>query len=229
MKNVVYGAWVVLAGCILALSASAEPDSSMKRIEKAYRNFDENNDGKVTQEEFLSFWEARFRATDKNDDGVIDQTEFLDADRFQARDTNKDGVIEFDEDLAMRKRGWSVYSVGKKGWLSLDDYASHARGLRARSGYNRETTFTKMDANHDGILTEDEYLAFWEEYFTNRDANRDDRLNPAEHRHEDSFESFDADRNGTIERQEDALVRKKYFQELDLDGDGALTQSEFVR
>ena len=229
MKNIMYSVYAALAGCCLALSASAESGRDTKRIEKAFNGFDENNNGKITQKEFLGFWESRFLATDKNKDGVLDQTEFLDARRFQIRDANKDGVIELDEEMAMRKRGWKRYRLGNDGWLTLNDYARHVRGRPVRSDYERETNFTKMDADHNGRLTEDEYLAFWNEYFTNRDADQDDKLNRKEHRHEDSFDSFDADRNGGIERQEDALIRKKDFHGLDLDDDGALTQSEFVR
>lgn len=229
MKKTVWGICGILIGCgLFSPSATAQSDD-LKKIEKKYNNFDQNKNGQVTHEEFIAFWTGQFEKSDANDDGVLDQTEFLHAKTFQARDVNKDGVIELEEELAVRNRHWSIYNGGTTGRLSLDEFVRFVRGRPARSGYIHETTFNKMDADQNGSLTGEEYVAFWIEYFENRDLNQDNVLNPTEHNHEDSFNSFDADRNGSIEREEDVLIRRKDFRGLDKDGNGSLTQSEFVR
>ena len=218
-----------LMGCSILTPYAAAQARDLERIEKQFHGFDLNGNGQVTHQEFLKFWEARFENSDKNEDGVIDQTEFLHAPHFQARDANKNGVIERDEDRTLRNRGWASYGIGKGGWISLDDYIRVAQGRPIRQEYKFETTFTKMDANGNGKLTEEEYTAFWGEYFESRDVNRDSALNRKEHGHDDSFSSFDADRNGLIEKDEEILIRKKDFKSLDKDGNGFLVQSEFLR
>ncbi len=131
MSTMKYIACIALTVCYFTPLASAQSRRDVKQIENTFNGFDKNKNGRVTQKEFLGFWESRFLATDKNEDGVLDQTEFLHAGNFQARDVNKDGVIELDEDLTVRERHWKAYRMGNKNWLSLDDYMRFVRGLPA--------------------------------------------------------------------------------------------------
>lgn len=223
---------MVAAIMIAGTPAEAEEEKLSKDVaalERFFKNMDTNANGQLSQEEFLGFWMRYHDKLDRNEDGVLDQTELLSASYFQAMDTNKDGVVDRQEHALMRKKHWNRHDLTVNNWVSLDEFIRRSRGRGVRSEYDTVTTFTKMDVNGDGSLTEAEYLAFWETYFKNRDANNDKVLSRQEHNHADSFNSFDQNRNGQIEPGEDRLLRAKDFKALDKDGDGSLSQPEFVR
>lgn len=215
---------------LTAIAQEADPasDSSADLI-RFFNNMDHDGNGRVTHEEFEEFWKRLFDREDRNDDGLHDQTEILRGRHFEIFDINKDGVITFEEEFSVRNRHWKHFDTTGRGWISLDEFVARGRGRVDPDSYDYETTFTKMDADRDGLLTRKEYLAFWKDYFDSRDADNDELLSNTEHAHADSFDSFDTDNDGKIARDEDAHVREKDFKGLDRDRDGSLTQAEFVR
>ena len=231
MKHLLRTTSAIICLVSLALTtqpAAAEPKAVQKQKQR-FNNLDQDNNGRVTQKEFLDFWKRQFQNTDKNKDGVHDQTEIHSSRHFEHFDHNKDGVITLEESLRVRKRHWSRFDVSAGEGISLASYLEKARSRTRRNPFDHQTTFTKMDADGNNYLTEEEYLAFWNGYFDSRDANQDGALTGKEHGHAGSFKDFDADGDGTITRAEDVRVREEDFQDLDTDGDGSLTQAEFVR
>src|SRR5262245_32285029 len=90
----------------------------------------------------------------------------------------------------------------------------------------------EMDANKDGVITLDEFLARRDPTFAHLDKNKDGVVDRAE------FEAaakesadywvkrfirrFDADRDGRISKEEFAKARRERFAMRDLDGDGRI-------
>lgn len=144
----------------------AEPvskaDFVQRRVERL-RAADANNDGQVTAEEMRAYAEAR-RAERQ-------------AARFERLDTNRDGVLNREEFAAGRARG---AGMGGRHADGAGHWGGHGRGSAAGErgpraarpdGEGRfpiviadverraEEAFTRMDANGDGVLSQDERRA----------------------------------------------------------------------
>ncbi len=198
-------------------------------LRRFYNQMDQNDDDRISHKEFEAFWTHLFNKADKNGDGLHDQTEILKGHHFEVFDIDKDGVITLEEELSVRNRHWKSLNNSTRDWASIDHLVARGRGKGNRNDYEYESTFTKMDADRDGLLTKEEYLGFWRAYFESRDSDDDGLLTDSEHGHTESFDSFDANNDKKIDRAENAGVRQKDFKKLDADGNGSLTQSEFVR
>lgn len=228
---------VVLLMSSAVLTQGAPPKSTnpsaakeKARLEGVFKQLDQNKNGQLTRDEFMDFWKRNFDARDKNDDGLHDQTEILLASQIEAFDLNKDGVVSLEEELSVRDRHWKHFDIGGKGVVNWADFFARSPERSANpNAHNNATTFTKMDADSDGYLTSEEYLAFWNGYFNGRDADQNRALDAGEYGHPESFSAFDADGDGKINIEEHALIREQDFKELDKDDDGLLTQAEFVR
>ena len=144
----------------------AEPvskaDFVQRRVERL-RAADANNDGQVTAEEMRAYAEAR-RAERQ-------------AARFERLDTNRDGVLNREEFAAGRARG---AGMGGRHADGAGHWGGHGRGSAAGERGPRATrpdgegrfpiviadverraeeAFTRMDANGDGVLSQDERRA----------------------------------------------------------------------
>ena len=118
-----------------------------------------------------------------------------------------------------------------------------------------QDTFLRLDLNHDGRLSIDEFMHLRRAIFDTADFNQDDYINLVEFellivyekvgwRERDEatrlpvsqlrivltklFELLDQDRNGHISRDETAYMQPKRFERLDQDKDGKLTQEELI-
>ena len=146
----------------------------MHKIEK----LDTNKDGKVSRDEMLSGATTRFDQADSNKDGALSDAEKKAAhdkhaqERFTNKDKNNDGVLTKDElpqHFAERLLKLDANSDGKltkeelakigemrghfKGKMHGDKDKAHTRAeLVAHIGER----FSKLAANNDGALTEDE-------------------------------------------------------------------------
>lgn len=142
---------------------------------------DTNNDGQVTQAEFITAAALRFDATDTNADDVLTEVERKAAhearranrpergEKAAKRDINGDGVINeadteaFKAKRAERKaqREASGESKGRKGRKAGKRGANpdaNGDGVITRAEFDAGTLamFERLDANSDGVLTKGE-------------------------------------------------------------------------
>ena len=160
--------------------------------------------------------------SDANSDGVLTRAEF-DAGRtalFARLDADHNGQLTRDEMHA--ERGERGEHRGRRG--------GHRGGMHQ---------LASADANNDGNITREEFLARPNEMFQRLDTNNDgvisaderpqrgERGGPGRERGERSDRPhFDSDNNGTLSRAEFAAMGAGMFERLDANGDGRVTQEE---
>ena len=94
-----------------------------------------------------------------------------------------------------------------------------------RSGMDPKK-FTKMDANKDGQVSREEYVAAFAEGFERKDKDKDEVLTPTEHRHAGSFKYGDVDHNGKLTRDEYLNFFGQQFDRIhDTNKDGVLNDA----
>lgn len=152
------------------------------------------------------------RQMDANTDGTITRAEFDTARtaHFTARDANGDGALSGEE--LRRQRG----------------------GERPEGGPRRERP--NIDANNDGVISREEFLAGPTARFDRLDANNDGRLTDAEkpnmrrmhgfHHRGGGMRGADADRNGSVTRAEFDAQGAAMFTRMDANSDGQLTAAD---
>ncbi|MGH6952391.1 MAG: hypothetical protein ACREH4_16125, partial [Vitreimonas sp.] len=156
---------------------------------------------------------------DANTDGVLTRQEF-DAGRtahFTRLDANSDGQLSREEMRAMRGERHHRGGRGGRGGM---------HGLRG------------ADANNDGNITRDEFLARPLEHFDRLDANNDgvigaaerpqrpERQAQGERRERADRPDADANRDGQFSRTEFAAMGTRMFDRLDANSDGQVTRAE---
>jgi Ca2+-binding EF-hand superfamily protein len=108
------------------------------------------------------------------------------------------------------------------------------------AGVNCEELFQRLDADHDGAITSEE----WQRFFRDSDDNKDGLLTPAEipqsmsadekgasddadSGREQGFDRLDVNKDGSIERSE-WPGNDKVFKRIDANRDGVLSREEFL-
>ncbi len=158
--------------------------------------------------------------SDANSDGVLTRAEF-DAGRttqFTRMDTNNDGAVTREE----RRASWQAMR-GERGEHRGGRRGGHSRGME------------HADANSDGNITRDEFLAGPLERFGRMDANNDGVITVAERpqprargERGNRPERVDPDTNndGSLSRAEFDAQGASMFTRLDANNDGRVTREE---
>ena len=135
---------------------TAEASKKAGEAKSVFAKFDKNGDGKWSKEEH----EADLK------------------DRFAEMDANKDGKITADEVAASWKARRAVMDTNRDGAVTVDECLIYATGKPPRKGLKPADTMDGPDK--DGVITEDEYAAYFLMRFEKGDLNKDGKLTPDE-------------------------------------------------
>jgi EF hand len=103
-----------------------------------------------------------------------------------------------------------------------DEMASFSTGGYA-TGLRTKDTMHKMDANHDGMVSRDEWIAFQEKLFAMLDKSKTGKVNETEYlRAKPEVVSFATGGYAS------GLLSKAMFKKIDVDADGTISHDEFV-
>jgi Ca2+-binding EF-hand superfamily protein len=153
---------------------------------------------------------------------------------FQA-DTNNDGVLTRQEFDAGRETMFTRSDVNNDGQLARDEMRGMHGGHHGHRGMHA-MHLRGADANHDGAITREEFLAGPIEHFNRLDANHDGAISGAEmpaprergEHHGPGGEHPSPDANGDhqLSRAEFAAMGGVMFDRLDANHDGRVTRQE---
>jgi len=161
---------------------------------------DTNQDGQITQAEFIAAANTRFVKMDSNFDGVIDSNETQNArdnrrnekaeKRFAKLDANSDGFISKDEYNSLQSKRQARQAERRQkrraatGGEGIDSDTSAKRLKKSAKAKDRKARrgHIRRDANKDGLITKAEYDAATLAMFARLDANGDGVLTKGEGR-----------------------------------------------
>jgi len=234
---------------ILALVFSSHSHGSDKKFfpTEAKSKFDSNNNGEISQMEYMHFHTEQFNKADKNFDSKLTKAETDAAnaasrearakERFLKMDSDKNGALsdlEFnglelqalEEQIeASTKRSSKLFeSIDKdnNGYISRlenDEYVRlNNEKRRERRKKYIEKRFAKLDKNRDGIVQEDEYLD------RNKDPQTVQQL--LDNTSSTIRVRLDGNGDGDVTRSEHRAYNLDQFKRLDKNDDGVIKKSE---
>lgn len=151
--------------------------------------FDTNKDSVVTQTEFNSAATKRFDLMDHNNNDLVTVDEFRDymknrrsesrSMRFGTMDADKNDTISKSEYLDYQRqraeRRFARIDKDGDGILSQQEYSTSKRKRHGRFGLKKQGNFlfNKLDLDKNGVITREESLKAWTDWFNRIDANKD--------------------------------------------------------
>lgn len=153
---------------------------------------------------------------------------------FQA-DANNDGVVSRAEFDAARDARFARLDQDRDGSVERGERREHRRG---RGGHVEHHGWAGADANNDGAISRDEFLARPMRMFTSLDVNNDGsisaeeqaqmRARREEHREErrEARGRLDANGDRELSREEFSAAGANLFGRLDANRDGRVTREE---
>lgn len=178
---------------LVTLSGAALAQAGPPHGHDRFFQFDTNNDGVVTRQEFDAGHTARFAALDADHNGQLSREEMRaghqgrggDGHRgrhaggegghgLERADANQDGAITREEFLAHPEAMFARLDANNDGVISADERPQRgAHGERGQHG-------PMLDANNDGQISREEFAAMGQSMFERLDANHDGRVTRAE-------------------------------------------------
>ncbi|HYD88882.1 MAG TPA: hypothetical protein VEA80_15515 [Vitreimonas sp.] len=156
--------------------------------------------------------------------------------RLWQGDSNNDGVLTRQEFDAARAAHFGVLDQDNNGQVSRAEFRElrgerhERRGRRGHRGGMRH--LAGADANEDGAVTREEFLARPIAHFERLDANDDgvisanERPQRRERGERHGRRSFDSNNDRQISRGEFASMGERMFERLDANDDGRVTREE---
>ncbi len=234
----------VTALSVCALAQTAAPQSAAADRPSFYqmmlKKMDTNGDGRISLDEYVAAAQARFKAIDTQNKGAITAEDIAAAPATLQRDqkmasfivksmdTSGKGFISEDDFIAKAKQRFARMDKRGDGKLTPDELSAphmHANAKFAQSqnpdvqqkhAQFAQKYFDKIDTNHDGVVTQDEYIAAATAHFNKIDTNGTGQI---------SAEQI-ASSPRMVQREQRAASRE--VKRMDTKGDGTVTQAEYV-
>lgn len=219
---------------INALAQTSNPtapsDTTSKFFQHMLQKLDTNGDGKISLDEYLAAATAHFRAIDTQNKGSVDAAQIATSPNATKRidrraealvkhlDTAGAGYVTQDEFLAAAQKRFARLDKKGDGKLTPDELVPRwEHGAKdGKVAQYAQAHFDKLDANHDGVVTLAEYIAFATADYQQLDAAHNGQVTASEI----------ANSPKTQERA--AKVAAGIVKHLDTNGDGVVSQDEFL-
>lgn len=155
-----------------------------RRAEGLVRHLDKAGKGYVTEDEFVAAAKTRFAKLDRNNDGKLTPDELsvhankapkhvqFAQRRFDKLDGNHDGVVTLSEYLAAANAKFKELDIAGNGHVTADEIADSPQA-HERAEHVAAHIAKHLDANGDGLVSKDEFLAAARQRFAKMDANGD--------------------------------------------------------
>lgn len=177
---------ITTAICMAILAGAASPAIAGSGKGRFMEFFDTNHDNVVTMAEFQAEAANRFKRMDTDKSGIVSKDEYRDYMRqrkeerkhngFARMDQDANGMVTRDEYLAYKQqhaeRRFTRMDKDGDGVVSKEEFEACQKRKQ-----NKHRMFDRIDANHDGQLTEQESLTAWGDWFKRIDANHDQVVN----------------------------------------------------
>ena len=147
------------------------------RAQAIIKHLDKAGNGYVTQDEFLTAAKKRFAHMDRNGDGKLTADEL--GKRFDKLDANHDGFVTLDEYLAAATTLFHQFDSQGNGHVTAAEIAASPKSQQ-RTAHVAAHLIKRMDANGDGFVSRDEYLAAAKTRFAKLDKNGDGFIDAGE-------------------------------------------------
>jgi Ca2+-binding EF-hand superfamily protein len=252
-----------LSVCALAQTAdSGHPSFYQLMLQK----MDTNGDGRISLDEYVAAATARFKSIDTQNKGSVDAADiaaspvtlqrdekiaeaivkhvdksgkgYISQDdvvaaaqaRFARMDKNGDGKLTPDELTAPGHRAHAKFA-------SADAADSNPQWQQKRAAF-KQKYFDHIDTNHDGVITQGEYIAAATAHFNKIDTNGTGEVtaqqiaaSPRMVKREQRFAArevkhMDSNGDGTVSQDEYLAAAKARFAKLDKNGDGFIEADE---
>lgn len=257
-KLALCGAVSLSALCAAAQDAPATAAARPARFEHMLHKMDTNGDGRISLDEFLSAAGTRFTALDTRHAGSVDANGLLDSPAATARamhraqfmvlrlDKAGNGYITRDEFVAAAQKRFARIDRNADGKLTPDEMSA-PRGRRAHRGAApndaaraqfAQQRFDALDANHDGVVTQAEFVAAASARFQQIDTHGTGKVTAAQiaaspQAHERAarvaarvVKRLDANGDGVVSQDEFLAAARKRFARMDRNGDGYIDAGE---
>ncbi len=219
----------------------------MRKMLKRLKRMDADNNGEVTETEFLQRREQRFALMDADKSNTLSADELVSpkrerrvwrGKRFVKRmDTNKDGKVSKDEMLAVARARFAEHDLDGDGKVTRSDMPPKSKHHRRR-GHDEARDDTSASEDVGEKIAEDDEKGRRGRHGKHRRWHRRVRtLEQVEKRITRRFEKADVNKDGFIEADEFAqrgkdrmeFAKRKRMHRLDANKDGTVSQDEFMK
>jgi Ca2+-binding EF-hand superfamily protein len=239
---------------IATFAQNAVPDSRPSFFGHMLEKMDTNGDGRISLDEYLASATARFKGIDTKNTGNIDAAEMANspevAQRAERRaasvvtrlDKAGNGYVTKDEFIAAATRRFARMDNNGDGKLTIDELGAgrHGHGPRQsdKAAQFAQKRLDKLDTNHDGVVTQAEYLAAAAAMYSQFDAQGNGKVTASEiaaspraqervaHATERVVKRLDTNADGVVSQAEYLAAAQKRFSRMDKNGDGFIESDE---